>query len=379
LLELFIFEAVSNDCHGCHYAHVCCQAAKAIAKYGKNLMNLKAFGFHAASLPEHDPAHPGAGTQLLGFSDCKGSSCAALNALWNTSPSLAAAGITLGEKYNADTHPLATWLADSGLCVPAHMKAVTLMVPGCHSGIRWPLHTTGAQNLRWLKISLDTRSETALCRALATDCPHLQHLYLRSGGMFSSGERWGGAGGGGGASFGSGSGAKEIEAGMALKYLGQSLTKLQVLSVARACKEEVKVLLTGTCAKTLRYLEVDVYSSDVRSLDQVADCDRWRRLCGLEDVPPMQATLVLDFGFGSACIWDRDAVKENESGWHQTRRLPDDVPSRQLKALQARFFADLAASIPAAGSGAKAADAEMGGKSWTDVSAADLRRILLSC
>ena len=142
-------------------------------------MNLKAFGWHLTYLIEHDPALHGNGVHSHSAADCKGSTCAALNSLWNASPLLAAAGITIeslcGRRHDCEADD--TWPTNSGLCVPAHVKALTLMVPRWSKG-RQLVDTTVAQNLRWLKIRLDTDCKTGLCRALATDCPHLQHLYL---------------------------------------------------------------------------------------------------------------------------------------------------------------------------------------------------------
>ena len=179
-------------------------------------------------------------------------------------------------------------------------------------------------------------------------------------------------------------GAKQSDARLALEYLG-SLTRLEVLSVASACKEEMRTLLTGACAKSLRYLEVDFYSCPgVSRFDKVQDC--WQQLCGLPATPQIQATLV--FGrFGTSCIWTKSTgeAAATRGGWIQKMRSPGDEPARQLEALQASFFADVAASMSVSAAALNSKGADDRGRAqgrcrtdFADINAADLRRVLLT-
>jgi hypothetical protein len=73
-----------------------------------------------------------------------------------------------------------------------------------------------------------------------------------------------------------------------LGTLGRSLTKLQVISVSHASKDEVQALLRGPSADSLRYVEVDCFArtSCGMQADLVAGDHWWTQLCGIEAVPP---------------------------------------------------------------------------------------------
>ena len=170
-LELFIFEggATPTDL----YSPVCCQAGKAMATNGRALSQLKAFSWVVEYVAEHKQAYQ---SQPHSSADCTGTSAQALDNLWNSSPLLAAAGITFTDhatswprRFTEHGEVANSWPLNSELVVPQHLKALTLMASKGDAMGGVILDTTVADNLQWLKIALDSpmEKERALCHVVS--------------------------------------------------------------------------------------------------------------------------------------------------------------------------------------------------------------------
>jgi hypothetical protein len=160
-----------------------------------------------------------------------------------------------------------------------------------------------------------------------------------------------------------------------LGTLGRSLTKLQVISVSHASKDEVQALLRGPSADSLRYVEVDCFART--SCGPVVCKQIWlREITGgrsyveLRRCPPLLS--LLHNGTGYAHTWT------SAQGWQRIRRTCDNQVKLKLDGLQALFYADLAASIRSSTGPLSAAHAGGRGRQTDDcnVTAADLRLVL---
>jgi hypothetical protein len=162
-----------------------------------------------------------------------------------------------------------------------------------------------------------------------------------------------------------------------LGTLGRSLTKLQVISVSQASKDEVHTLLRGPSSNSLHYVEVDDFArtSCGMQADLVAGDHWWTQVCGIEAVPPALIALALDNGTGYAHTWT------TAQGWQRMSRTCDDHVKLKLDGLQALFFADLAASIrsstePLSAAHAGGTGGRGGHEDDCNITAADLRLVL---